>query len=206
METLIIVVAIILVGVLVQYLVRKFSYIVKPPLRIHLVRRPAGKGSSKGFQKHGADLKALGFTPIGTYRISEMAGMVLAAFSHKQQAVCAVIYSHPLTGCFVDMFSENEEGVGLTVSNARAGQVLDQPPGREKIIDKTLTVRNIYDHLLKKRPQGPYKRIGPSDFAEVFQNEYAKEMDWRKKRGFVTDAEVRRAAQAMGIKSDSTIR
>jgi hypothetical protein len=39
----------------------------------------------------------------------------------------------------------------------------------------------------------------------VFQNEYAREMEWRQQRGGPTAEEVRREAHAMGIHPEKTI-
>ncbi len=188
-------------GALANYLIR-YSLDVTSPYFVAGVG--VGAVSVEWEERSDTDT-SLGFTKIGAFRVVEMPGLVLTAFTNKNQAVCAVIYEHPIIGCFVDMFSENEEGLGLTVSNAPAGQALDQPPGREKIIDKTLTVQNIYDRLLKRRPPSPYKRVEASNFVEVFQTEYAEEMDWRMKRGGVTREEAGRIAQNMGITSEETV-
>ncbi len=190
----------------IRYLIQKFSYLFNPPLRIHLVPEAAGKGRSKVFEQHRRELDSRSFDEIGTFRIPEMSGLMLTAFTQPYQNVCAVVYNHPIVGCFIDMFSENEESRSLTVSSAPLGEELDQPPGREKIIDKTLTVSDLYDLILKDRPAGPHKRIDASNFVVEFQAAYAKEMDWRVNRGGVTEEEVRRSAQVMGIASDKTVR
>jgi len=207
MKILVIIAAILSAAAIAMWLlVRKFSGLLNPPLRVHLVPDSSENGSMRReMQNHGKELDAQGFEEIGTFRITEIAGLVLTAYTQPYQNVCAVVYNHPLTGCFVDFFSENVRKQSLTVSNAPAGEELDQPPGHEKVIDKTMTVADMYDHLLRHRPSGPHKQIDASNFIEEFQAAYAKEMDWRVNRGGVTEEEVRRSAEAIGVTSEKAI-
>jgi hypothetical protein len=59
--------------------------------------------------------------------------------------------------------------------------------------------------LLAERPAGPYERVDADSFARRTEEEYARYMDWRMKRGGVTEDEVRREAAAMRITSEATI-
>lgn len=187
-------------------LTRKFFAILNPPLRVHLVPDPSNGGfMKKALEQHGPELEVRGFEPIGAFRVSEIPGLVMTAYAQPFQNVCAVVYHHPLVGGFVDLFSENEREQGLTVSNAPAGEELDQPPGHEKVIDKTMTIPDMYDYLLNHRPSGPHKRIDAGNFVGEFQAAYAKEMDWRIKRGGVTEEEVRRSADVIGVTSGKAI-
>ena len=208
MKILVIIAAILSAAAIGRWLlVRKFSGLLNPPLRVHLVADSSShSGMRAEMRKYGRELDAHGFEDIGTYRIPEIAGLVLAAYTQPFQSVCAVVYNHPLTGCFADLFSENERKQSLTVSNAPAGEELDQPPGHEKVIDKTMSVSDMYDHLLRHRPSGPYKLIDATNFVEEFKTSYAKEMDWRVNRGGVTEEEVRRSAQAIGVTSEKAIK
>ena len=207
MKILIIIAAILTaVAVGMWLLVRKFSGLLNPPLRVHVVPENSGNGCMRReMQKYGQDLDAQGFEEIGTFRIPEIAGLVLTAYTQPYQSVSAVVYNHPLAGCFVDVFSENERGQSLTVSSAPAGEELDHPPGHNKVIDKTMMVVEMYDFLLTRRPSGPHKRIDETNFVEEFQAAYAKDMDWRMSRGGVTDEEVRRSAEAIGVTSERAI-
>ena len=207
MKVLVIITAIVTaVAVAMWQLVRKFSGLLNPPLRVHLVPDNAGNGAKRReMRHHGKELDAHGFEEIGTFRIPEIAGLTLKAYTQPCQNVCAVVYNHPLAGCFVDIFSENEREQSLTVTNAPVGGELDQPPGREKVFDKSMKVDDMYDYLLRRRPSGPHKQIDETNFVEEFQAAYAEEMDWRLKRGGVTQEEVRRSAGVIGVKSEKAI-
>ncbi len=202
--TLAIAFIVLVLGITLRVFSQKFGAIVKPPLRIQLV--PVDDRAKGRFaDPHRRELESLGFTPIGLYSVREMPGVTLAAFTQSFQAVCAVIYRHPTAGVFIDMVSMTEDDRGLTVTNAPAGGNLDQPPGRAKIFEPKASLRRLYDRVVAERPEGPYRRLDASSFVRVFETEYAREMEWRKKRGGPTQEEVRREAHAMGIHSEKTI-
>jgi hypothetical protein len=202
--TLAIAFIVLVLGIALRVFAQKFGAMVKPPLRIQLV--PVDDRAKGRFaDPHRRELESLGFTPMGTYQVREMPGVTLVAFTQSFQAVCAVVYRHPLAGMFIDMVSVTEDDRGLTVTNAPAGGNLDQPPGRAKIFEPKATLRRLYDRVIVERPAGPYARIDASNFVRVFETEYAREMEWRHKRGGPTEEEVRREAHAMGIRSEKTI-
>jgi hypothetical protein len=202
--SLFIVVAILILGVAMRVIGTKCAAMLKPPLRIQLVP-VADRAKGRFADSHRRELESLGFTPIGTFSVREMPGVVLVAFTQSFKAVCAVIYRHPIAGVFIDMVSTTEDDRSLTVTNAPAGGNLDQPPGRAKIFETKHTLRQLFDRVLSDRPSGPYKRIDASNFVRIFEGEYAREMEWRKQRGGPTADEVRREAHAMGIHSEKTI-
>lgn len=189
---------------LVGFLRWRFAYLFQPPLRIGLER--AGDDLPGFAESYWTDLQARGFDRLGAWRIKEMPGVALVAFTQTFQKVTAVVYRHPVVGVFADVYSENDEGESLTMTSAPTGQALDQPPGRPKLFDRSLTIGRMYDLLLKQRPRGPYKLIDGSNFAHEFERAYTLEMAWRAARGGVTEEEVRRTADTMGIRSDETIR
>ena len=206
MEQLALIIAVVtlLVGAVLRILKAKCGAILKPPARIQLV--PVDDRAKGRFaDSHRRELESLGFTPIGIFDVREMPGVTLVAFTQSSQAVCAVVYRHPLAGVFIDMACMTADDRGLTVSNAPAGGNLDQPPGRDKVFLVKASLRTLYDRALADRPAGPYHRVDASNFARVFESEYAREMEWRTKRGGPTADEVRREAHAMGIRSEKTI-
>jgi len=198
-----IVVAIIAV---VRFVKSKLSGLMDPPPRIHLVPdRKAPGCSRKDMERYKPFLESHGFDEIGVFRVPEIAGLVLTAYTQPYQMVSAVVYRHPFVGCFVDLFSENEHERSLTVTNTPYGEELDYPPGREKLFDKSMAMPDMYDHLLRHRPSGPHRRIDASNFVAEFETAYAKEMDWRVDRGGATEEEVRRSAEIMGVTSEEAI-
>lgn len=206
MEQLVIPIAVIalVIGVILRTISLKFGAMLKAPLRIQLA--PVDDRAKGRFaDPHRRELESLGFTPMGIYHVREMPGVTLAAFTQSNQAVCAVIYRHPMAGVFIDMVSMSENDRGLTVTNAPAGGNLDQPPGHAKIFEPKAALRRLYDRVLAERPEGPYRRVDASNFVRVFETEYAREMEWRAKRGGPTADEVRREAHAMGIRSEKQI-
>jgi len=196
--------ALLVIGAIIRIVSAKCGVLLKPPQQIQLV--PVDDRAKGRFaDSHRRELESLGFTPIGIYQVREMPGVTLVAFANSFQAVCAVVYRHPLAGIFVDMCCMSEDGSGVTATTAPAAAGLDQPPGRKKFFDTQATIRQLYDRVQSERMPGPYQRLDASTFARSFETEYAHEMEWRKKRGGPTEAEVRREAAAMGIKSEKVI-
>jgi hypothetical protein len=182
----------------------KCGLLLKPPLHIQLV--PVDDPAEGRFaESHRHELESLGFNPIGTYRVREMPGVTLVAFTQSFKAVCAVVYRHPLAGVFADMCSITEDNRSFTVTNAPAGGNLDQPPGHQKAFEPKAELGWLYDRVLSDRPAGPYQRLDTSNFTRMFEEAYDREMKWRLGRGGVTEAEVRREAHAMGIHSEKKI-
>jgi hypothetical protein len=191
----------------VWLLVRKFSGLVEAPRRISVVPISPPRGRLKErFERFSRDLEELDFDEIGAYEVQEIRGLKLLAFTQTHTKVCAVIYDHPLSGCFVDMYSENSEGQSLTVSNGPTGTELEHPPGHEKIVDRSLTVREMYERLLAERPQAPHKPVFYSNFVENYKTAYAREMSWRAHRAEAAAEEMRRTEQTAGDPSDADVR
>lgn len=193
-----------LLGAVIRALSTKCRYMLKPPMHIQLV--PVDDSAKGRFaDPHRRELDSFGFGLIGTFQVREMPGVTLVAFTQASQGLCAVVYRHPLAGVFVDVGWMTEDDRGFTATNAPAGGNLDPPPGRTKAFLPKASLCELFDRALSDRPAGPYRRLDSSNFARVFEQEYAREMKWRQGRGGVTEAEVRREAHAMGIQSEKTI-
>jgi hypothetical protein len=184
-----------------RFILPRLKSVMIPPARIRLVPAAAGGSHARDVAARRPELEAAGFRVLGTYRVEPMRGVVLTAFAHPEQSLCAVVYGHPVVKCFVDMFSKTEDDRSLTVTTAPAGQELDQPPGHEKIFERNLTIPRMVELILRRRPQGRHEPWDAGNFASKFEAAYAKEMDWRRNRGGVTLDEVRRVAQASGSKA-----
>jgi len=183
---------------------RKLAPLLNPPVRISLEPVTEARRRQSQVDECARALEMQGFDEMGTWRVPEIPGLVLTAFTQRFQVVCSVVYEHPLVGVFVDAFSETEDGVSLTVTNAPAGGELDAPPNRDKVVNKEWGVDEVYDVLLRRRPRGPHKHIDERNFVEEFERAYALEMEWRVHRG-VSEEEVRRTAETMGGASERNI-
>lgn len=191
-------------GVALKRFSATFGSLLKPPLTIQLVP-VADRAKGRFADSYRRELESLGFAPIGLYEVREMKGVVLSAFANSAQAMCVVVYRHPMAGVFADLCIMNQDDTSLTVTSAPAGGNLDQPPGRRKVFMPKASLRQLYECAARERSGGPYKRLDASNFARTFEAAYAHEMQWRKQRGGPTEAEVRREAHAMGIHSEKTI-
>jgi hypothetical protein len=204
MKTILVLLGLLLAVKVIAWLGKKFSATHVPPMRIRLI--PVDASSHADFARtQKKELEMLGFRTIGAYQVAEMRGLSLVAFTNPAQAVCAIVYRHPVVKVFVDMVSMTEHDQSLTVTTAPAGANLDQKPGHRKIFVPGRTIPQMLDQLLAERPQGNYRVLDASNFKHVFEQEYEKEMTWRQSRGGVTLDEVRREAAGMGIDSNKVV-
>ena len=204
MKTILLLLGLFLVVKVLVGLGKKFSKAPVPPLHIHLIPVPASSYSDFA-RTHRKELENLGFRLIGAYQITEMKGLDMVAFSNPTQAVCAIVYRHPVVKVFVDMVSMTHDDQSLTVTTAPAGGNLDQKPGHRKIFVTSLPTPLMLERLLADRPHGNYRILDESNFQQVFEQAYEREMAWRHGRGGVTMDEVRREAAAMGIESSDVV-
>ena len=179
---------------------RQFLRSMVPPSRIHLAAVQPTSAHARDLKRYTRDLERRGFTRIGTYRVDPMRGVMLTAFTHTHDSLCAIVYTHPVAGAFIDVASRSEDGRSFTVTTAPAGKELDQREGHEKMFDKDMRVDQMVEAALHKRQPGPYVGWKAGNFVQLFEDTYAREMDWRAGRGGVTQDEVRRTAEAMGGK------
>jgi len=205
MKTILFLLGLLVVAKVLGALGKKFAKASVPPLRIHLIPvPPASHGDFARPQQR--ELEKLGFRPIGAYQVTEIKGLEMVAFSNSAQAVCAIVYRHPVAKVFVDMVSMTEEDRSLTVTTAPKGGNLDQKPGHRKIYATSLAIPKMFERVLAERPRGNYRVLDETNFQQVFEREYEREMAWRMGRGGVTMDEVRREAESMGIKDSETVR
>jgi hypothetical protein len=183
-------------SLIVRTLFKKTSALTTPS-RIQLSpTTPTGKHASDLLackrQLDECELKG-----IGTYRVDPLR-TVATAFVNERESICAVVYRHPVVGCFIDVISKSTAGRSFTASNAPMGGVLDQHQAHEKVFDGGLSIPAMFDLVMRRRPVGPWETWTAENFARKFEAAYAEEMDWRASRGGVTTEEVRRQARASG--------
>jgi hypothetical protein len=182
---------------LVVRVLRKKPQVFSAPPRIQLFPATAGGQHAKDLLACKHDLDQCGLKRIGTYRIDPL-NVIATAFANEQESICAVVYHHPVVGCFVDMVVKNTSGRSFTATNAPTGGALDQREGQVKVFDKTFTIPAMFELAKERRPEGPHEMWNAENFAKKFETAYAEDMDWRARRGGVTRDEVRRQAQESG--------
>ncbi len=138
-----------------------------------------------------------GFTRAGAFQIQEMPGLLLCGLVHVEDRILAVVYDNQQMGVWVDVACEQTSGEEITVSNAPSGGELDSRPGTRKIFDREKKPLELLETLRAERGQGPFVEYSPDDFATRFEEAYAREMEWRIRRGGVSVDEVRRVAEGM---------
>jgi hypothetical protein len=180
--------------------VRRFMVTLVPPSRVHLELSKPSRKHAEDVGARGRELESRGFTRIGTYRVDPIAGLLLTAFTHAEHSLCAIVYTHPMAGTFMDIVVKNDAGRSLTVTTAPIGKELDQREGHEKVFDKDMPVATMIETAMQRRPPAPHVRWSAGNFVAKFEEAYAQEMDWRAGRGGVTRDEVRRVADATGRK------
>ena len=196
MNAIVYIAGLFILSLIVRALRKKPQKFNAPP-RIQLFAATAGGQHAKDLIARKHDLDQCGLKRIGTYRIDPL-NVIATAFANPEEHICAVVYHHPVVGCFVDMVCKNSAGKSLTATNAPTGGALDHREGQEKVYDKTLGIPALFEIAKSRRPEGPYEDWTRENFASKFETAYAEDMDWRARRGGVTKEEVRRQAAEDG--------
>lgn len=196
MNAIVYIVGLFAISLVIRALKKKAPKFNAPP-RIQLFAATAVGQHAKDLIASKHDLDQCGLKRIGTYRIDPL-NVIATAFAHPEEHICAVVYHHPMVGCFVDMVCKSASGHSFTATNAPAGGALDHREGQEKHYDKTLTIPALFELAKSKKPEGPYDDWTAENFKAKFEQAYADDMDWRARRGGVTKEEVRRQAAADG--------
>jgi hypothetical protein len=158
---------------------------------------PPIKNAAK-FGEAADAFRGLGFSDMGTFGVKEMPGTVMLAMYNSEKDFTAVVYEHPAVGVFSEVLALYEDGGAVTAGNAPQGGNLDWPEDRIKMNDKGADPKRLFEFVSEYLDRKPLRRVGPDNFASVYEGEYAKVMDWRLKRGGATKEEIRRVAASMG--------
>ncbi len=168
-----------------------------PPLRITLLPADAYSWADEAAVRRYADpLPRLGFVDAGHFLIGEIPGLEMLGFVHPEHDICAVVYEHPAAGVILDMVTRYADGSSLTCTTALQGGELRERPGHPKIRLPEADSEQLYRRMLADRPQGETLPIAPEEFAEVFEQGYADEMDWRLSVGGPSDDEILAIAES----------
>ncbi len=150
-----------------------------------------------GFERAAGAVRDAGFNNAGEYTVESRAGLKIAGFAHPGKSVYAAIYEMPPSGIWVDFVTRYADGTAVTYSNARY-HGLDRPPEKLAEFHDGMAVEELYRRFLEQRPTRPMLPTPPEDFAAAVERYHAEEMDWRLKRGGLTEEEIRRVAARDG--------
>jgi hypothetical protein len=152
-------------------------------------------------QQFCRELQQEGFVPLGVWVPRELSAFVLAGLLDERRRLYGVVYDIPLAGVWVDLFCLHEDGSGLTVTNKPMGWGIEQPSDREKSGRAKATVAELLALADDHWNASARIELDEDSFVRVFEQEYAREMDWRLARGGVTAAEVAKTAEEMGVRT-----
>ncbi|MFH1116120.1 MAG: hypothetical protein V1792_19580 [Pseudomonadota bacterium] len=177
------------------------------PSEINLVEEPSPAWMEKpGVQSMVKELDRLGFIRGRAYGIEEMPQVRLCSFFTADPAAACVLYEHDQAGNWADLVLKYEDGTDITITNAPAGEDIDTRPDSTKVFPKDATLAELCRELDRRLESKAVLAIRDADFKQTFEEAYRKDMEWRNKRGGITEEEVRRiAAKEDGEYDDSDI-
>lgn len=193
------------VALIVWWLIRKFKSAIKealdakplhPPCRVNPEPEPNPQWRNPEQIKQFSDeFLANGFTSLGAFTVPEVGGLQLAAFANEAESLYGVAYDHKKLPPNIDVVCRHEDGSDITVTNTTYGSAMDRPPTSPAIRLDGGGVREVLDALWKHPATSPRIPVKGGEFAARFKAAYAKEMNWRLKRGGATREEIRRQAE-----------
>ncbi len=157
---------------------------------------------SEELQDAKAQLIELGFQEAGAFQIDEMFGFNLLGFVHPELQLMGVVYATDYDdSVWVDICSETKNE-SLTVSSAPSGESADLRPGKRAIFMAGASAEDLFAVMEQERGEGPFDAVPLEQFAKLFQDSYAADMDWRNSRGGAPsreefDRETRKSDQEM---------
>ena len=168
---------------------------IHPPCRVNPEPEPNPQWRNpEPIKQFSEEFVANGFTPLGAFTIPEIGGLQLAVFVNEAESLYGVAYDHKKLPPNIDVVCRYEDGTDLTVTNTTYGSALDRPPGSPIIRLEGGGVREVLAAVATHPATSPRIPVKGEEYAARFKAAYAKEMNWRLKRGGVTREEVRRQA------------
>jgi hypothetical protein len=141
--------------------------------------------NKKKLQEFTQEVEGKGFRLLGHYRVEEMPGLALAAWSHPQKYFVAIAYEHPMVGFWYDAVVLYTDGTDCTVTNSSMSANIDSPEWKKKVI---VGKEVLYPAALERLSQeiDPSKSVfllNAQNFVPLFCAAYDREMEWRALRG-----------------------
>lgn len=147
------------------------------------------------------ELKSLGFSDALPFVVEEMYDLEIIGQVHEKESVFAVTYHGHDGTVWVDLCAEKQNGESFTVTNTKQPMKLDTRPGKSLVVEPNLGAKAMLEKLLALRGTGPFTPASSLNFKQMFEQQYAQDMDWRNSRGgSVSWEEFERTAQATEYK------
>jgi len=174
-----------------------------PPFRIHLdAQKGAEWNHPEKLEQATAHIETVGYVRIGDYDVREMDDVLIRAFSHPETGFFFVLYDHDQAGVFADAFRDFSDGTSITISTAPEtgmARPTHAPLFRlEADVCEEETAQQLHDQLAHEAIGRETDPTRPEEFAHMYSEFYAQEMDWRIARGGVTRLEIERVAEVSG--------
>jgi hypothetical protein len=154
----------------------------RQPDTIHL--SPQAGSSWKdpaGVERMTAPLIAQGFKDAGAFTIREMPGVQLRFLTRVSDSVYACVCDHPKVGVWLDLISRFQDGTSVTFcTNKDRG--IEHRPGKTMVYAPGTSAEALFQRMLAERPKKLLASI-PEDVVKMFEDAYAEDIAWRKKRG-----------------------
>jgi hypothetical protein len=148
-----------------------------------------------------ADLESLGFTKGKCYIVYEMDGVLLQSMFSPPYA--AVVYKHPAAGSWVDIVCRAEDGTEITAASAPTGSEISHRPDEIKLFRPGASPSELLDAIQQETQGRVAQGLDDSNFRDVFETSYKKDMAWRNSQGGTTMEEFLKVAGNMGKKFSS---
>ncbi|RMH70251.1 MAG: hypothetical protein D6675_09980 [Gemmatimonadetes bacterium] len=151
------------------------------------------------------ELEQIGFNRGNAYQVRELDDLYLCEFIHPTEHVLAVLYTHEVSGSWLEMKVNYASGRQLLVANTPEDQQRDYPPYRQTYFLSGAGVAELWQGIQDHLEEEERREWSHEAFPTVFEATYRQDATWRNQRGGISKAEVRRRAYAQGIKNDDHI-
>ena len=157
------------------------------PLHIHLNEdiSPDWLNDSAA-KKATSELEKMGFSAGKTYAIYEMDGYVLQAFYNSP--MIAVLYKHDIAGFWVDVVTEEVDGMEYTVSNAPMGAEMSERPDSHKVFKAKAAIIELVEDMkvLVAQSDKSFLKVDSDNFREYFEAAFKKDISWKNRKGGIS--------------------
>ncbi len=199
----VVVLAIFLIRRKLKAIAKNLAGFASQPSEIHLVEEVSPTWMEEpGVHSIMKELNHLGFTRGRAYGIEEMPQVRLCSFFRDGPAPVCALYEHEQAGNWVDLGVKYQDGTDITVTNAPTGEDLDARPNSKKVFIKDASLAALCRELERRLEPKATIAIDDANFRQTFEDAYREDMEWRNKRGGITEEEVRRIAEKEDGKYD----